>query len=158
MNRFHHLLICCLASLASLAACGGTNGDDGSDVDTSNHDPRCVAACPETMPLDPNIGAVCDSASRGQCLDECEARIAGEPTICQSCLLENADFRPDAGGVDSVACDNTSCTIMSSFGTCSYPPDDQAAQLACEQKLDPHRVVACTVRFQSTTKCATVCP
>lgn len=154
MNRFQLLVVC------FLAACGGTTGDDGSNVDTSHNDPRCVAACPETMPQYAGVGAVCDSASRAQCLDECEARIAGVPTLCQSCLLEDACFDP--GGCFSIetggSCDQTTCTLTSEFGTCSYPTDDQAGRLDCMKVVDPRREVACTPTFQSTTKCASVCP
>jgi hypothetical protein len=154
MNRFQLLV------MSSLAACGGTTGNDGSDVDTSHNDPRCVAACPETMPKSADIGAVCDSASRSQCLDECEARIAGVPTLCQSCLLESSCFNPNGcNGVETgVSCDESSCTLTSEFGTCTYAPTDMAAELACRQKVDPRREVSCTVKFQSTTKCAAVCP
>ena len=65
MNHFSVLI------LFTIAACGGT-GDDSLDL--SSRDPRCVAACPETMPAHDGVGRVCDTASRGQCLDECEAR------------------------------------------------------------------------------------
>ncbi|MEP6860209.1 MAG: hypothetical protein ABJE66_06290 [Deltaproteobacteria bacterium] len=143
----------------SLAACGGGAGAD-SNLDTSNRDPRCVAACPATMPQYAGVGAVCDTQSRGECLDLCEARIAGLPTLCQSCLLENACFGPDGcfGSQTGGSCDQTSCTLQSEFGTCTYRTDDQAAKLACMQKVDPRRDVACTPSFQPTTKCSSVCP
>ena len=140
-----------------LVACGGAAGDDG--VDTTNRDPRCISACPETMPQYAGVGAVCDTASRGQCLDECEARIAGLPTVCQNCLLEDSCFGPDGcfGGQTSGSCNETTCTLESDFGTCTYATSDMAAHLACMQKVDPRREVSCTPSFQSTTKCATVC-
>ena len=142
-----------------LVACGGGGAGDDS-VDAANRDPRCLAACPETMPQYDGVGAVCDTASRAQCLDECEARIAGVPTVCQSCLLENACFGPDGcfGTQTGGSCNETSCTLESEFGTCTYATSDQAAKLACMQKVDPRREVSCTPSFQSTTKCTSVCP
>ena len=138
-----------------LIGCGTSSGD----LDLSKRDPRCVAACPETMPEYEGVGAVCDTASRAQCLDECEARIAGLPSVCQSCLLENACFDPGGcvgigGGED---CNGTTCTMSSQFGSCTYTAGDMAGRLACLQKVDPRRTVACQASFQSTTKCATVC-
>jgi hypothetical protein len=140
----------------TLAGCAGSNGQ----LDTSSHDPRCVAACPVTMPEVSGAGAVCDTASRAQCLDECEARIAGLPSLCQSCLLEHACFEPGCGSGDvsiGGSCDQDTCTIVTGFGTCTYATDDQAAYDACLQKVDPRRDVACQVEFRSTTECATVC-
>lgn len=150
MNFFNSAL-CVL-----LVACGGGGGDD---VDVANRDPRCLSACPETMPQTAGVGAVCDTASRAQCLDECEARIAGLPTVCQSCLVEDACFGPDGcfGSQSGVSCDETTCTLESEFGTCTYATSDQAARLACQQKVDPRREVSCTTSFQSTTKCVSVC-
>lgn len=146
--------------LCSFVAACGTSANDGSDVDTSDRDPRCVAACPETMPQYDGVGPVCNAASRVQCLDECEARIAGLPTLCQSCLLENACFDPGGciGVQEGGSCDQSTCTLTSEFGTCSYPTDDQAGRLACLKVVDPRREVACTASYQPTTKCATVCP
>jgi hypothetical protein len=140
----------------TLAGCAA-NSDH---VDTSDHDPRCVAACPETMPEVPNAGAVCNAASRTQCLDECEARIAGLPSLCQSCLLEKACFDPGCGsGNVSIgeSCDGTTCTIETQFGSCTYTPGDQASYDACLPKVDPRREVTCEVDFRPTTECATVC-
>ena len=148
------LKVCLFLTLASCA------GDGSGHVDTSNRDPRCVAACPETMPQVEGAGAVCDAASRTQCLDECEARIAGLPSLCQSCLLEDACFEPGCGS-DGVSiggsCDQNTCTIETSFGTCTYAVDDQAAYDACLVKVDPRRDVSCSVHCRSTTECARVC-
>jgi hypothetical protein len=154
MNRFKLPALLFL----SLAACGGAG--DGSEVDTSDHDPRCVATCPETMPQYDGVGAVCDAASRAQCLDECEARIAGLPTLCQSCLLEDSCFGPDGcfGSQTGGSCNESTCTLTSDFGSCTYTTSDHAAELACLQKVDPRREVGCTPDFQPTTKCASVCP
>jgi hypothetical protein len=139
-----------------LFACGG---GANTDLDLSSRDPRCLAACPETMPAHDGVGAICDTASRAGCLDECEARIAGLPTVCQNCLVEDACFGPDGcfGSDPGGFCDQTSCTIESEFGTCTYQSSDQAAHLACLQKVDPRREVSCTPEFQATTKCASVC-
>jgi hypothetical protein len=138
----------------------GCAGQPG--VDLSSRDPRCIAACPETMPQYDGVGPVCDTASRVQCLDECEARIKGLPTVCQNCLVDNASFGPSDLVVNSMSCTVTStsstCTLTSDFGMCSYSGDDHAAYLACLQKVDPRRTVACEGQFRPTTECASVCP
>jgi hypothetical protein len=148
MKRFDVLCI------LFITACGTNSGDP---PDVSNRDPRCVAACPESMPQYDGVGTVCDNASRTQCLDECEARIAGLPTQCQNCLVEDAQFGNDytTGGS---SCTETTCTLTSDFGTCSYPVNDHAAEIVCLQKVDPRREVSCSASFKSATKCATVCP
>jgi hypothetical protein len=142
-----------LSCLLLAAACGGSD----ANLDLSSRDPRCLSACPETMPAHEGIGEVCDTASRAQCLDECEVRIAGVPTVCQSCLLEHADLSPP-GRVSDNGCDGTTCTITSDFGTCTYPTSDQAAYLACLAKIDPRREVACTAYYRPVGECATSCP
>jgi hypothetical protein len=146
-----------LVPVLFLFACGG---GANTDLDLSSRDPRCIAACPETMPEHPDIGALCDTASRAQCLDECEARIAGLPTICQNCLVEDACFDPSCSGYGDGGglCTNDSCTISSDLGSCTYRYDDDAARLACLRQIDPRRDVACTAEFRSATKCETVCP
>lgn len=151
MNFFKPCLLTCL-----LFACGG--GAD-TDLDLGNRDPRCVAACPETMPSHPDIGPICDAASRTQCLDQCEARIAGLSTVCQNCLVEDACFDPGCGSDDGspVFCDETSCTISSSLGSCTYRQDDDAMRDNCERQINPRREIACAASFQPTTKCASVC-
>ncbi|MEO8551288.1 MAG: hypothetical protein ABI678_15000 [Kofleriaceae bacterium] len=143
--------------LGTLFACGG---GANTDLDLASRDPRCLSACPESMPEHAGVGAVCDTASRAQCLDECEARIAGLPTVCQNCLVEDACFGPDGcfGSDSGGFCDETSCTLESEFGTCTYAVSDQAARLACLQKVDPRREVSCPAEFRSATKCETVCP
>src|SRR3569832_2549464 len=95
--------------LCSLVAACGTSANDGSNVDTPDRDPRRAAACPETMPQYDGVGPVCNATSRVHCLDECEARIAGVPTICQSCLLENSCFDP--GGCFGVVVGG-SCVLL----------------------------------------------
>lgn len=142
--------------LFPIAACGGPD----ATLDLSSRDPRCVSACPETMPQYEGVGRVCDTTSRAQCLDECEARIAGLPTVCQNCLVEDACFGPDGcfGDSPSGSCTETSCTLVTEIGMCTYPVDDQAARLACLQKVDPRRTVTCEASFKEATKCASVCP
>ena len=154
MKRFDILWV-----LFTIAALGcGAGGDTAPDL--SARDPRCVSACPETMPEYEAVGRVCDTASRVQCLDECEARIAGLPTVCQNCLVEEACFGPDGcfGDTPLGTCTATTCTLTSEFATCSYPVDDQAALLTCLQKVDPRRTVTCQPSFKAATKCASVCP
>ena len=147
MNR---LFVLCIVFTT---ACGTSS--DGPDLST--RDPRCVAACPESMPQYDGVGAVCDTASRVQCLDECEARIAGLPTQCQNCLVEDSSFY-GGGYASGGSCTETTCTLTSEFGTCSYPVNDHAAEIACLQKVDPRREVTCQASFKAATKCATVCP
>lgn len=149
-------------SLALVTACTGSDGGPGgTDIDVSDRDPRCVAACPVTMPRYEGAGRVCDGASREQCLDECEVRIAGLSSLCQSCLLEESCFAPDGDGCGSgdvsFGCDNNICTIYGELGRCDYPYGDMAAELMCRQKVDPRREVTCAVEFRPTTECASVC-
>jgi hypothetical protein len=153
-QRFFVLLA---LSLALAVACGS---DDG-EVDVSNRDPRCVTACPATMPRYEGAGAICDAASREQCLDECETRIAGVSPLCQSCLVEEACFAPEGDGCGSgdvsIGCNTTTCTVYGEFGQCDYPYGDMAAELRCRQQVDPRREVTCTPEFRPTTECASVC-
>jgi hypothetical protein len=146
----------CIAFTFVVLGCGG--GGSG-DVDLPSRDPRCISACPETKPPYEGVGRVCDTASRAQCLDECEARIAGLATVCQNCLVEKSCFGPEGcfGDSPSGSCTETTCTLTSEFGSCSYPVDDQAARLMCMQKVDPRRSVACAPEFRPTTDCASVC-
>jgi hypothetical protein len=152
MKRFD--LLCILFTIATPAC-----GSDGSGLDLSSRDPRCVASCPQTMPEYDGVGAVCDTPSRVQCLDECEARIAGLATVCQSCLLEHACFDPDGcfGPINAGDCTQTTCTLTSDFGTCSYQIGDHAAELACLKTVDPRRSVTCQATFRPATECASVC-
>jgi hypothetical protein len=148
-----------LLLIGLLAACG-TSSPDG--IDESDHDPRCVAACPATMPRYEGVGEVCDAASREQCLDQCAARIAGVSPVCQSCLVEDACFGPDGCVGDEGIfgmCTNTTntCTVSSEFGMCTYSINDEAAKLKCYQQVNPRREVTCEARFRPTTECATVC-
>jgi hypothetical protein len=141
----------CLVVLC-MGACAG----DGDDVDLSSRDPRCVSACSAPEPPYEGIGAVCDAASRVQCLDECEARIANVTPICQTCLVEDADFGTDGEGAGGY-CTNNTCTLTSEFGSCTYTSGDQAAELRCRQQVDPRREVSCTASFRPATECASVC-
>lgn len=141
--------------LLVLVACTSNEG-----VDVSDRDPRCVTACTGSEPPDEGVGRVCDAASREQCLDECEARIANVTPICQSCLVERACFGPDGCFGDDGpggTCTNDICTISSEFGSCTFNLGDQAGRLRCYQQVDPRREVACTPAFRPTTECASVC-
>ena len=138
-----------------LAGCAG----DG-DLDLSQRDPRCIAACPETMPRYEMAGRICDAPSRALCLDECEARIATVSTVCQSCLVEDSCFEPSCGDSSGVGvnCTNNTCTISSQFGTCTFNSSDEAQTRLCYQQVDPRREVACAVEWRPTTECESVCP
>jgi hypothetical protein len=133
-------------------------GDDGG-VDLDSYDPRCVAACTDELPSIEGAGDVCDSGSRVQCLDTCEARIAGVASVCASCLTEDVCFDP--GQCDPIdigdECSNNSCTRTGRNGSCMYPPNDTAARDNCERQVNPRREVACTAEFPSVQSCAEVC-
>ena len=136
-----------------VAACGGE-----PSLDLDEHDPRCVAACPETMPPEPGVGEVCDSASRAQCLDECEVRIAGLPSLCQSCLLEESYFAPPGRGIDSCDGNTNTCTIRTELGSCTFPYGDEAKERDCWKMVNPRRETTCKARWRGATECASVCP
>lgn len=144
-----------LACLVVIAACGG---DDAANLDIANRDPRCVSACPETMQSIAGVGDVCDTTSRVQCLDACEARISGLMSTCQTCLTEDVCFNP--GGCDdheSIGCNNGTATVTGWNGSCSYPCEDTAARTNCLKQVSPTREVACTAEFKPVTDCSTVC-
>lgn len=147
-----------LVALTALlfAACGG---DDGAELDLSSRDPRCVSACPETMQEISGVGDVCSTASRAQCLDTCEARIAGVMPTCQTCLTENACFEPDCdddGSTDGCS-SNGMDTVTGWNGTCTYACTDAAARLNCLKQVSPTREVACAPEFRPVSECASVC-
>ncbi len=154
MNRTNRTAVGLCAVV--LVACTG----DGAGVDLANRDARCVSACTASEPRYEGSGRVCSTASRERCLDECEARIAGVPTVCQSCLAEDACFGPD-GCEDAIdiggQCNNNTCTITSMFGTCTFDSRDEASKQRCYQQVDPRREVACEAEFRPTTECAAVC-
>jgi hypothetical protein len=146
-----------LAPFLALAACAG---DGSGDLDLASRDPRCVSACTAPEPRYANAGEVCNTASREQCLDECETRIADLATVCQNCLVEDACFGPDGcygGGITSGSCYNNTCTISSEFGSCTYNSTDEAQKQKCYEQVDPRREVTCTSEFRSATECASVC-
>ena len=147
--------VVCVFALC-VVACAGEDGD----VDLENRDPRCVSACTAEEPRYEGVGRVCNAASRAQCLDECETRIANLMSVCQTCLVEDACFGPSGcseGIVVGGSCDPTQCTLMSEFGTCTYNTSDEAAKLRCMQQVDPRREVSCKSEFRPTTECASVC-
>ncbi len=87
--------------LVVLTAC---NGDGG--VHLGSADERCVATCdPDTWDEGEMKKKVCNSASVNRCIDECEARIAGLPTLCQTCLAEGGYLYPTSTGTPEVECD-----------------------------------------------------
>lgn len=138
-----------------LVACGG---DDGGGVDLDSYDPRCVAVCTDnsTPPLE-GAGDVCNSAGRVSCLDQCEARIAGQANLCQTCLLEDADYGVPSDDGAPILCENNQCTINGRNGSCTYPMTDNTARDNCIRQVNPRREVACEVEFQSVSECASSC-
>ncbi len=145
-----------LVLVAMVFGCGGGSSDPNFD----NRDPRCVSACTDDPPSIEGAGDVCTTASQVDCVDECEARIAGVMTVCASCLLEDACFDPKGCGpviVDPPNCDQTECTITGRNGSCSFPVGNEAAAEDCERQVNPRREVACTPDFRSTSECENVC-
>jgi hypothetical protein len=138
-----------------LAACGGGSGDP----DLSDYDTRCVAVCTDSPPEIEGSGDICNSASRTTCLDLCEARIAGQTSLCQTCLLEDAYYGSDGDVVvgGGTECNQTTCTITGRNGSCTYPQNDNAKYEMCMRQVYPTREVACEVDFQPVSDCATTC-
>jgi hypothetical protein len=142
----------------SMFGCGG-----GSSPDLEDRDPRCVSACTDDPPSVDGAGDICNTGSQANCLDECELRIAGVPTVCASCLLEDACFDPDGCGPISepVFCEGTpgdeTCTVTGRNGSCTFPAGDDAAADDCERQVNPRREVACTAEFRSTSECNVEC-
>ncbi|MDB4957621.1 MAG: hypothetical protein JWO36_5190 [Myxococcales bacterium] len=152
MPTYSRLLI--LVSFV-ICACGSSS----SSADLTNRDPRCLSACPVTMPATDGVGDVCNTASRVQCVDECEVRIAGVTTNCANCLSEGACFGPTGCFGDSIgfSSDGTTCKLTAWNGMCSYPCNDNTMRLACEKQVSPRREVACTTTFKAATQCSSVC-
>lgn len=148
-----------MTSLVLVVAAFGCSGGGGEDL--ADRDPRCVAACTDDPPQIDGAGDVCNTDSRVQCLDECEARIAGVTTVCANCLVEDACFDPggcDDRGVQIADCNSSGqCTITGRVGSCTYPMGNQTALENCERQVDPRREVACTAKFQATSACASSC-
>jgi hypothetical protein len=145
--------------LSLIVAASACAGDDGG-VDLGDYDARCVTACTDTPPAIAGAGDVCDSGSQRTCLDACTARIMDVSSVCASCLLEDACFNPGGcgpGGGDDEPCEVNSCTITGRNGSCSYPPNDNAARESCERQVNPRREVACTVEFEPVSACASSC-
>jgi hypothetical protein len=146
-----------LLAVSSLlfAACGG----DDADLDLSSRDPRCVAACPETVQQIDGVGDICNTASRALCLDTCEARIAGVMPACQTCLTEESCFDPDNcdDQVGQGCGPDGKDTVTGWNGTCTYTCSDMAARINCLKQVEPTREVACTAEFRPTSECASVC-
>jgi hypothetical protein len=140
-----------LLALTMVLACGG---DDDPYADA---DPRCAAICQVREPELDGAYDVCSTASARSCVDQCEVRIAGTPTVCASCLLEGAEFdAPDEIG-DGDSCADGTCTISGREGTCSYREADPAARDACIREVYPRREVSCEVYFRSVEQCTASC-
>ena len=140
-------------ALATLVACGA----DGASS-TTNRDPRCVSACKVDPPAIVGAGEVCDMPSLVQCLDECEARIAGTTTVCGNCLVEEACLGPSCDPVGpGLDCDAAMCWTYGPKGMCSYPVNNEAAYEDCRRQVDPRATTACTAKFRATSDCASLC-
>ena len=149
--------------ISLVAGCGGD--DDGLELE--DRDPRCVSACPATMQAIEGVGEICSSASRAQCLDECEVRIAGLASTCQTCLLEDACFDPNGGGDGNSCggdddapwfCDSDGmATITGWNGSCSFACEDSKAHTNCLKQVMPTKEVACTAEWRPVTECSQLC-
>lgn len=137
------------------AACGV-----GCGTSTGATDPRCQTLCAVKQPALSGAYDVCSDASAAACAQDCTARIAGQKTVCQSCLLEKACFKPGGCGATSsdAGCNNGQCTITGRVGSCTYPAGDQAAADNCIRQVYPRRTVECAPTYRSVTECAALCP
>jgi len=121
-------------------------------------DPRCVGLCVVTEPDLAGAYDVCSAASAETCKQDCDARIVEVPTLCASCLLEDACFEPDCEGSDlNEFCGAGQCTITGREGQCSYPQGDQAARNDCLRQVYPRRTVECTAEFRPIAECNDQC-
>lgn len=141
-----------LSMILLVAACDG-----GGEPDLSDYDVRCVAVCSDDPPAIDGAGDVCDSASQTECLQLCESRIAGQASLCQTCLLEDAYYGTGDGVSNGLSCDPQNCTITGRNGSCTYPANDSAKRDMCARQVSPRREVACDVEFEPVSDCAASC-
>jgi hypothetical protein len=136
-------------SIINVAACGG------SPTSPSGADPRCVALCGPPGEND-GEGNWCDADSVSRCFSLCAARIAGQTSLCQTCLLEKAEFSTPSNRV-AETCGPTGCEVENGSGErCAYRTDDE--RRACFARLFPPKEVDCgSPDFRPVTECAAVC-
>lgn len=121
-------------------------------------DPRCENLCTIQNPDIDGAFDVCSQDSADLCKRLCMARIKGQGTLCQSCLLEGAMFSTDAPPTYTIKCSGTICTITtSSQSTCDYFTTSEDSRQRCFRQLFPRKDVACMPRFQSVGFCLPVC-
>jgi hypothetical protein len=125
-------------------------------------DARCTSLC-EVQ--DKTEGDVCSESSASTCIDACNDQIGGVETVCANCLLEGAEFKPDAvtGDGEDECKSDTNC--LSGFGcvaarngqTCNYCEGDVMGKEKCDAQLNPRREVECKAKFNDTANCAAQC-
>ena len=118
-------------------------------VGCAGTDARCTTLCE-----DDGVGDTCNADSISRCLSSCEARISGVTSLCATCLIEEARFREDAGGIEVCMSDDTCPEGGRCPGSvCDYCIGDAAEEARC----NPPEEVRCTVSFRDSTECASVC-
>ncbi len=134
----------------------GCTGTDSADHD-ENLDPRCQSICAIEEPYLEGAFDICSETSAELCRFECSARIELASDICALCLLEDAVFGDDDGGISLDPCNAGSCTINGRGGSCTYPQDDQTAEENCLRQVHPRTEVSCDTEFAPVESCATFC-
>ena len=142
--RLFLIVVCSLIAL-------GCGTDDALD------DPRCAALCVIAPPAIEGAGDICSQVSADGCIAECNARIEGNPTLCASCLLEDACFDCEDGPSLPPFCDAGTCEISGREGTCSFPEGDNEAYEACERQVNPLREASCSAEYRPVVECAALC-
>jgi hypothetical protein len=169
----------CGSSNCDLVCGSGTHEEDGKcvpDYDPSGDaDPRCLDLCRAEMPDIDGAGQYCSQGSVDNCLLVCQARIDGLETLCQTCLLEGAEFglyytycsyseccSPQTGGGE--ICGLTSggwCEpdmSESQFQDCVCTRNDDACYDACRRQLCPREAVDCNAPyFDDVSECMDIC-
>ncbi len=120
-------------------------------------DPRCENLCTIQNPEIAGAFDICSQDSTELCKRLCTARIKGQGTLCQSCLLEGATFSIDAPPTYTIKCNGTRCTITTLQGTCDYFTTSEDSRQRCFRQLFPRKDAACMPRFQSVGLCLPVC-
>ena len=138
--------------LALLTSCSGGSGDGDGDSD-----PRCNSLCRIEEPSLDGAHDICSEDSAVLCKDECNARIELAPSLCASCLLEDATYGLDDSVSSGDFCENGQCTKTGREGSCTYPQGDDAARDACTRQVYPRREVHCDYEFQPVQDCASIC-
>jgi len=145
VHRWRHVQTIAMAIAFFLSGC--------QDVD-----PRCEELCTVQEPEIEGAFDICSQDGVDLCTRLCAARIKGQGTLCQSCLLEGATFTPDSQQTYSIKCNGTMCTITTSNqSTCDYLTTSEDSRQSCFRRLFPRKSVNCMPSFLSVGLCLPVC-